>query len=289
MSAKIKFLSVMKTTPTQSAAAPALDDDADCCRWGEIVYPPKARFGPRYQSYFQLVVVFDGSMWISAGRDRVELQQGQGIWLLPDTMELFEMNMEQPTHHGWIHVPKTHDIGLLTQHLDLQQRVFQLRLEFHSLLNCLRQHLAATPDQPSRFLKALNESACWWVVRELGCEPSAHPPRHPALQKALSYIHRHFHQPVDLSTLASVAAISPQQLTRLFQQALHTSPIRYLWEYRDLQSVRLLRESGCPVGEIAQRCGYPNPYHFTRRIRARFGQTPTALRKQHWAGTRGGT
>ncbi|MBE1203415.1 helix-turn-helix domain-containing protein [Aminobacter carboxidus] len=41
---------------------------------------------------------------------------------------------------------------------------------------------------------------------------------------------------------------------------------------------QLLLHSDLPVMEIAERCGYKNPYHFSRQIRLHFGRSPTELR-----------
>ena len=45
------------------------------------------------------------------------------------------------------------------------------------------------------------------------------------------------------------------------------------------QGVQLLRHTGLNVREIAFRCGFASPFHFSRLVKARHGAAPRELRK----------
>lgn len=40
----------------------------------------------------------------------------------------------------------------------------------------------------------------------------------------------------------------------------------------------LLRTTDLPLAEVAERCGYPDPLHFSRVVRRHFGMAPRRLR-----------
>jgi AraC-like DNA-binding protein len=45
----------------------------------------------------------------------------------------------------------------------------------------------------------------------------------------------------------------------------------------------MLRETGLTVAEVANRCGFQSPFHFSRWVRALHGAPPRAVRAQAWA------
>ena len=66
---------------------------------------------------------------------------------------------------------------------------------------------------------------------------------------------------------------------KIFREHLKLSPSQYLWELRISKGVNLLRATGHNISEIAYRCGYQTPYHFSRHIKQKFGCSPSELRE----------
>ena len=50
------------------------------------------------------------------------------------------------------------------------------------------------------------------------------------------------------------------------------------------RALHLLQTTALPIGVIAGRCGYSSQSRFAARFKARFGLTPSALRKTHATG-----
>jgi transcriptional regulator GlxA family with amidase domain len=71
---------------------------------------------------------------------------------------------------------------------------------------------------------------------------------------------------------------------RRFRAELGTTPIAYLWERRVALGIDLLRSTGLPVQAVATRAGFRSVYHFSRRVKAHAGSSPTAIRAAVWAG-----
>jgi AraC family L-rhamnose operon regulatory protein RhaS len=99
-----------------------------------------------------------------------------------------------------------------------------------------------------------------------------------ALLRARRYINEQFAHEITLAQLADVAALTPTHLVAAFGKHFGTTPVRYLWSVRAEHARRLLLHTGLPSAEIAFRCGYKSPYHFSRHIKQSFGMAPTALR-----------
>ena len=85
-----------------------------------------------------------------------------------------------------------------------------------------------------------------------------------------------------LSDIAQAAALSPQHLTKLFKLYMQCTPVKYLWQLRGEKAIHLLKYSNLRVSEITSRCGFKDPYHFSRYIRQHYGYSPREIRKRHW-------
>lgn len=81
-----------------------------------------------------------------------------------------------------------------------------------------------------------------------------------------------------LPEMARRAGMSQSHLRRLFVQAFGVPPHEYLEQARLRKGAELLRDTGRPVGEIAQAAGYADPFHFSARFRKHFGVSPRAYR-----------
>lgn len=99
------------------------------------------------------------------------------------------------------------------------------------------------------------------------------------LQIMLQYIHDHYTHPVTLEEIASTVSLSKSSVLHLFQQQLHTSPIRYLIDYRLKRAAKLLVTTENSVSLIAQSTGFDSAGYFCRKFRELFGQTPAQYRK----------
>jgi AraC-like DNA-binding protein len=92
----------------------------------------------------------------------------------------------------------------------------------------------------------------------------------------------HFGQGDCLTRACGNAACSRTTLIRKFQTSLGQTPGRYLWQLRTEKGLGMLRNSGLTVAEIAELCGFSNPFHFSRRVRATTGISPREVRRKAW-------
>jgi AraC-like DNA-binding protein len=121
------------------------------------------------------------------------------------------------------------------------------------------------------------------AVLEAGVDPAAGATRHERrLGNAKRYMLAHFGDPgLDLQSIAKAQNMAPRTLYRLFASE-GTTPMRWLWQQRLAQSYKALSEGKCvQVTDVALSCGFSDVSHFSRSFKARFGQSPRAL-KQRW-------
>ena len=97
------------------------------------------------------------------------------------------------------------------------------------------------------------------------------------LSRAKSYIAQHLHNvDLDVKCIASAIGVSGSHLHRAFDTEDLTL-MRYVWSCRLERAADLLTRRYGPVvtiREIAYRCGFQNPAHFSRTFKERFGVSP---------------
>jgi len=250
--------------------------------WGQIVYKPQSTLGPRRQTTQQLVLVHSGSIDVCINERWYRIDGGETGLLYPGNEETFRFSPDRQTHHSWIHfIPGEGASGAAYPSDEPGILPTSPRVAFAvgELLGIRHQNRAVAPG-PAR---ALGELALYDTLERLGRLPGEGHPHHPVVDRALSYMQAHYNESIDLKALTRVCGMSSQQLTRLFKEQIGHTPIRQLWRIREEAGRRLLRETGLSAAEIAEASGFANPYHFTRRIRERYGASPRILRRRDWS------
>ena len=139
--------------------------------------------------------------------------------------------------------------------------------------------LALLEGQRGEFypLEVLCRLACLWLVL---CQNIDLPPKQKEgaaqarVQKMLRFIEAHYAEDLALEDLAGAALVSKSECARCFQVSLHTTPMRYLAEYRLARAAELLKTSAAPIGEIARHVGFGQLSHFGKCFKEKTGLSP---------------
>ena len=117
------------------------------------------------------------------------------------------------------------------------------------------------------------------------CRPEA-PPGTPrwngtasTVSRALRLIEEGALREESLEDLARRLGVGGRQLHRLFGMHLGASPIAIAKACRLNSAMRLLRTSALPMGHVAMAAGFRTVRRFNDAVRARYGQTPSELRR----------
>jgi AraC-like DNA-binding protein len=118
------------------------------------------------------------------------------------------------------------------------------------------------------------------LVRRYGTTASRRKVSRTAISIGLDavrdYIHDNVTRPIRLSTLASIAGVSPYHLIRVFGREFGVSPYAYVKQLRVVRAQRMLR-AGVSATEVAFAVGFSDQSHLNRAFKAMMGVTPGAF------------
>jgi AraC-like DNA-binding protein len=89
---------------------------------------------------------------------------------------------------------------------------------------------------------------------------------------------------VTIEEAAARCHLSPSYFSRAFAAAFGMGFAEYARAWRLRAAARSLTCEGARISDIAWRCGFQTPSHFTAAFRKRFGMAPSAFRRRYLAG-----
>ena len=99
------------------------------------------------------------------------------------------------------------------------------------------------------------------------------------LAKAIQSIHSDPGADWNLDSLSRTAGMSCTAFTNHFKAVLHTTPMRYVSEWRMQEAVELLSHSSLSMLAIAEQCGYRSEVAFRKAFKSIVGKPPGAVRR----------
>jgi AraC-like DNA-binding protein len=249
--------------------------EVDLVSAGDVVYPPGGRLGPRWQRDVQLVLVHEGSarVWVD-GAGPLSIPAGCVGLLLPGHREEFAFDDEVPTRHSWIQARVAQWPG------GGEPRVLPLSSAVAELVQTTIAATRTPLTTAGPLAGALAAAALW---RYAGEAESRERGPGGTVERARAFLHAHLADPgVTLDQAARAGHVTPAHLVRRFRAELGVTPMAYLWQRRVAAGIDLLTHTGLPVSDIAARVGFKSVYHFSRRVAAREGRPPTAIRRERW-------
>jgi len=101
------------------------------------------------------------------------------------------------------------------------------------------------------------------------------------VRQVIEYIRANCAQDLSNSTIAAVFHFNPSYLNRCFKAHTGVTLHAFVRDYRISLAMEILRSQSLSIGEISKRCGFSNPYHFTKAFHQCTGVAPTIYR-QEW-------
>jgi len=101
---------------------------------------------------------------------------------------------------------------------------------------------------------------------------------------AVELMRTNFSDPLTMGDCARVAGLSTTRFAHRFRDLTGYAPMEYLRRLRIDAARRLLADGTLSIRQVGERCGYPDPYHFSRVFRSIDGLSPSAYREASLAG-----
>ncbi len=252
--------------------------------FGDVVYEPGGLCGPYVQPGIQFVIIHSGEADLTVDGHRHYLPPGRIALLRIGGTHLFEFSKRQSTRHFWCSFGRDVLPSALVERLKTAPLTTPLSPR---ILSIFEMALSA-PHEGGEDVEGVLESLASTLSHEyllLARMSSTDGTVHPEpLAKALACVERRFAEPWTVASLAREANVSPNHLIRLFRTHLDETPAARLWRARVRHGVELLRDTGLGVKEIAHRCGFKTPFHFSRLVTKFHGSSPRELRRSAWSG-----
>jgi AraC family transcriptional regulator len=255
--------------------------------YGIATYPPGASFGPRRMRDWEFVWLLQGNAEYTWGDLTVAAPEGCFVLCRPGATDSFQWDRVQRTRHGFFHfqvlsIPphwapwEDWPLVRAPEEEDILRPLFRhlltwmdggdpdgCRLTIAAMLNTFRTGQRATGGMVHEAWPPAVELVCAYIARCLDEDPAAS---------------------LSLPALASVACLTPEHLCRLFKSSLGYGPAETVRLARLDRAATLLARSNYSIGEIAAQCGFASPFHFSRRFKDAYGQSPSDLRRHLQAG-----
>ena len=106
-----------------------------------------------------------------------------------------------------------------------------------------------------------------------------------ALAKMEQFIWKEFASHLSLYDIARAVGVSRQHLLKLCRMHNKPTPMSQLYAARLEIATDLLRQTGLPISAVAEKCGFVSIFHFSRKFKQGYGESPAAWRRGLWHAT----
>jgi AraC-like DNA-binding protein len=95
------------------------------------------------------------------------------------------------------------------------------------------------------------------------------------IQDIVRFIVQHYSEPLTVRCLADKAKLNSAYFGTLFKQETGETVHQYIAKIRIRNAQNILNAGGFRVCEVAEQCGYRDPYHFYKQFKAITGKPPS--------------
>ncbi|NQZ68924.1 MAG: helix-turn-helix transcriptional regulator, partial [Lentisphaeria bacterium] len=104
--------------------------------------------------------------------------------------------------------------------------------------------------------------------------------RSQRLAPTLSYLEDHYDTNVTVEDLAKTVYLSVPRFYLVFKETVGMPPLEYVQRLRLQKSLELLLVTDLTINEIADRVGYKDQFHYSKRFKKLYGMSPSAYRQK---------
>lgn len=234
---------------------------------------------PAGSDHGTLIYCVKGRGWCELSGEVHPVSAGELLVLAPGLPHTLSADARDPWTLHWVHAAGSRLPDYLRE---LGSRPvlrvgeeLQLTLLFHEVLKCLESGFTFEPlFQAAGALAHL-------LALILPCRHPRNPEAAEGFHKigqCIEYMSAHLDQPLKVSALAALANLSPAHFAVLFREQTGSSPRDYLHLLRMHRACLWLARTQMALKEMADRLGYQDQFHFSRKFKAFTGRSPSEYR-----------
>jgi len=250
--------------------------------FGQTRYQPGGYCGPRIQRDYELMVLHTGDGEVDLGRKTYPLRQDLVYVFRPGMRNFFRFSRTVETHHSWCEIaPDFMPADVRRELAILEPTGVPCTEPFSRIFSTAFLLRSAGAHETHRAINALG-LALFAEFLDSGQRVRDEAEMDPCVIRALHTMEDRFGDPQCLKAARQAAGCSSNALLYKFAAAKGLTPGRYLWNLRTDHGVEMLEKTGLRISEVAYKCGFKDPFHFSRKVRERQGFSPREVRKRAW-------
>ena len=236
---------------------------------------------------YSFFLTFDDRTEIAANGMRLRAEPGKVLAMEPGALH-HELPADEPPRYIGIFVDRGYFEETLALYPAPRPETFAFRSftpgpELIFLLKAFMQEAEAGLPGREQVLDAMGAQIVHSLIRAALPVPAA-PDRigdRVEIHRVIEHLHRHYGDKLTVAALARIAAMSVAHFSRVFRQETGHPPLDYLIRLRLHKARLLLLADSASITEIALKCGFATPSHFTACFQRHCGTTPSDFRKIH--------
>ncbi len=249
---------------------------------GLATYPAGATYGPRAGRDFEFVWIIEGDAIYRYDQNEIPLGPDSLLLCRPGWTDFFQWDVNRRTRHAFFHFQI---LSIPPDFLAIDQWPIVRELAGDDVIRPLFRHLLAWQGRADDLLRELTMKAILtaFVTGQIAAGDLPPDLLPDPVESAWNHLHKRLEDDpaarIGLAELADIAAVTPEHLCRLFKKSIGHTPVETVLLARLDRASSLVARSNYAIGEIAEMCGFASPFHFSRRFRDAFGQSPMQLRQ----------
>ena len=162
---------------------------------------------------------------------------------------------------------------------DAEQNTFAEAIPYVNDREELKRRLSALPRASAERVRAFSDIMTLCAEHLASAASAEVPPPADLAAAAVRYINRNIGRKLTILDICSAFHCSKSTLTKLFKQDCGMTVNDYIVSRRMAIAKELLQYTELSVGAIASKCGFSDPFYFSKSFTKQVGISPSAFRR----------
>lgn len=249
---------------------------------GVSITQPSHRFGPAIRSDYLIHIILEGEGLFIVGNRKTYLSANQGFIIKPGASAYYEASSTKPWKYLWLAFNGERAEEFLEKAGLLGERdtfeVSNASLFFDLIVDCLGNQSRRLSDE--LMLNGLTYQFLSLIIKEV--VPLSHSQiekMHPRVPEVLTFLSKHFKEPISIQEVADRLAIDRSYLSRIFKESMGVSIKEFLNRLRICYAADLLHTTDTLIEDIGYECGFNSHDVFVRCFKRVYHTTPMISRQ----------